>query len=87
MVLYYGCLRGQNSWQPHLVMVMAGLTSAIPIIGRCATPIEIAGTSPAMTRARALREEAQPYLGSVKYGSAPSGSGTLKTLRTMETPV
>jgi len=27
------------------------------------------------------------YLGSAKYGAAPSGSGTLKTLRTMETPV
>jgi hypothetical protein len=27
------------------------------------------------------------YFGSAKYGAAPSGSGTLKTLRTMETPV
>jgi len=28
---------------------MAGLVTAIPIIGHCAIPIEIAGTSPAMT--------------------------------------
>jgi hypothetical protein len=28
---------------------MAGLVSAIPIIGHFAIPIEIAGTSPAMT--------------------------------------
>jgi hypothetical protein len=28
---------------------MAGLVPAIPIVGRCALLIEIAGTSPAMT--------------------------------------
>jgi hypothetical protein len=30
-------------------LVMAGLVPAIPIIRHCAIPIEIAGTSPAMT--------------------------------------
>ena len=30
-------------------LVMAGLVPAIPIIERCRIPIEIAGTSPAMT--------------------------------------
>jgi hypothetical protein len=38
----------------------------------------------------ALTERHSPsptYFGSAKYGAALSGSGTLKTLRTMETPV